>query len=154
MDGWIVIPNWDKFQHYKDRDPAWVKDYVAQLHNPDYLALTFAQRGLLHDLRLLYAASHGQTPYVPSALSSALNGRTTNAQLERLNDAGLIEVVASRPLALTRSREGLLRNPKEAASTTATENGRASSPEEEDPPRDPEALTKIREMSERIGRRL
>ena len=28
MDGWIVIPNWEKFQHYTDRNPPWVKLYT------------------------------------------------------------------------------------------------------------------------------
>ena len=36
MDGWIVIPNWDKFQHYKDRHAPWLKDYVDQLDRDEY----------------------------------------------------------------------------------------------------------------------
>ena len=33
--------------------PAWLKDYAGQLEDPEYSALTLAERGLLKDLRLL-----------------------------------------------------------------------------------------------------
>ena len=29
--------NWDKFQHYKDRDPVWIKLHPELLDNDDYL---------------------------------------------------------------------------------------------------------------------
>ena len=41
-DGWIVIPNWDKFQHYKDRDPVWIKLYLELNSRDDWRRLTFA----------------------------------------------------------------------------------------------------------------
>lgn len=34
------IKNWNKFQHYKDRKPPWIKLHLALLHEVDYLALT------------------------------------------------------------------------------------------------------------------
>ena len=35
---YIVIPNWDEFQHYKDKTrPAWIKLYPRLLRNDEFL---------------------------------------------------------------------------------------------------------------------
>ena len=96
---WLEIPRWDEFQHYKNRDPIWIRDYVRQLDNPDYLGLTFAQRGLLHDLRLLYARRRRAIGLDTAAITRALGARTTNAQLFSLIEADLLAIAASKPLA-------------------------------------------------------
>ncbi len=98
-EAWIVIPNWRRFQHYSDRDPRWIKNYVAQLHDDDYLDLTFHLRGVLHGIRLLYASSACQLPADTKKLSHRLGQRVTRANLASLYDAGLIELAASKPLA-------------------------------------------------------
>ena len=97
---WIVIPNWKQFQHYADRDPRWIKNYRAQLMDDDYRDLSFTQRGLLHGLRLLYAASDGKVLESTVALTQKLGQRVTTRSLEALSDAGLIAFSASKPLAL------------------------------------------------------
>lgn len=96
---WIVIPKWGEFQHYSDRDPAWIKNYKSQLHDDDYLKLTLTQRGALHGIRLLYAASDEKLLGDTRALSRKLNGRITNETLKALNHAGFIRFSASKPLA-------------------------------------------------------
>src|SRR5262249_17272190 len=55
---WIEVCNWDKFQHYKDRDPYFIKNYTALVHDENYRELTAAERGLLHGIWLEYANSH------------------------------------------------------------------------------------------------
>ena len=62
---WIVIPNWDKFQHYSDRNAPWIKDYVDQLDRDEYLSLSAGTRALLSDVRKLYARRAGQVPADP-----------------------------------------------------------------------------------------
>lgn len=96
---WIEIPNWDSFQHYSTRDPIWIKTYTAQLDDPDYLTLTSAQRGLLHDLRLMFATTHRNLRLDTANISRRLNVRVLNAQLTALNHAGFLHLSASRPLA-------------------------------------------------------
>lgn len=95
--GWIVIPNWPKFQHYANRDPLFLKEYRSQIDDADYRSLTLAERGLLHGLRLLYASSAGQVPHSPSELSGRLAAPVWRRHLEALSDAGLIAIVASKP---------------------------------------------------------
>ena len=102
---WIVIPGWDKFQHYSDREMRWIKCYTSLLSKPEYMRLTLPQRGLLHGLWLLYAESHRAIPLDTAYISRTINGRATNAQLESLRDAGLIEFSASKPLAQSREEK-------------------------------------------------
>jgi hypothetical protein len=103
--GWIVIPNWGEFQHYRDRDPTWIKTYVRLLHDDDYLRLTAHQRAVLHGVWLAYASSNGQLRASTSSLTRQLALRVASRQLDALTDAGFIEISASRPLSLARSRE-------------------------------------------------
>jgi hypothetical protein len=102
---WIVIPGWDRFQHYQDRNPTWLKTYVELLHDEAYLGLTLSARGLLHGLWLEYAASRGQLPGDTARLSRRLRVKVLSTTLESLSEAGFSEIVASKPLAHTRSRE-------------------------------------------------
>lgn len=98
---WIVIPEWNKFQHYKDRDPKWIKVYTRLLSDPAYVNLSFPQRGLLHGLWHLYARSARDVPDNTSYLSRQLGGKVLRKSLESLYDAGFIEFSSSKPLAET-----------------------------------------------------
>lgn len=111
---WIVIVGWDSFQHYKNREVPWIKNYTRLLADPNYLMLTPHQRGVLHGLWLMYAESGRQivdsTAWVTRQLCGGTTDRVTRATLEALNHAGFIEFSSRQPsrdsLALTRSREG------------------------------------------------
>ncbi len=69
---YIVIPNWRKFQHYKERTPKWIKIYTDLLHDPNYLALNGRHRGILHGIWMLYAASNQELLASPSMLNHQL----------------------------------------------------------------------------------
>jgi len=99
MDGWIVIPNWRRFQHYKNRQPKWIKVYTELMSDPAFRALTLAQRGLLISLWLEYANSRASVTIKPGYVTQIAGQRVRKGQLEALIDAGFIEVSASRPLA-------------------------------------------------------
>ena len=102
---WIVIRNWDRFQHYGAmRTPPWIRVYTELLHNEDYLGLSATQRATLHGLWLEYAMSRGNIPESTPKLSRKFRVRVTKRTLEALNQAGFIEFVASKPLALDLSR--------------------------------------------------
>ena len=63
-DGWIVIPNWDKFQHYKNRGPVWIKLYTELRDRDEWRHLTLAARGLLASIWIEYAARDCQATYL------------------------------------------------------------------------------------------
>lgn len=113
---WIVVRNWRRYQHYHKRrggapegaeaaTPTWIKLYVRLLNDETYLNLTGHQRGVLHGLWLLYAASGGQLTDDTASLSRRLGLRVTRETLDSLNDAGFIELSASNPLGQKREEE-------------------------------------------------
>jgi len=105
-DLWIVVRNWDKFQHYGKRNPPWIKNYLELLHDDNYLSLSGGDRAVLHGLWLEYASSRRRLRLDTRSISARLRLRVTNATLERLNHAGFIDVVASKVLAThARSQE-------------------------------------------------
>ena len=95
---WIVVPNWDRFQHYKDRTPVWLKLYLELRDSDEWRRLSYAQRGLLVTIWMEFAATRGEIR--TSWLAHRTGRRTPDTQVEALNDAGFIEFSASRPLAL------------------------------------------------------
>lgn len=99
-DDWIVVPKWDRFQHYRDRDPIWIKVYARLLSDPDFLGLSFAARGLLMTIWLAFCEANGQLSV--RNCDRICDKRLSNAQLKALNEAGFIEISASKPLALAR----------------------------------------------------
>src|SRR5215831_1543053 len=123
---WIIVPNWDRFQHYKDRNPNWIKVYNELLHDDDWLTLTDAQRGFLLTVWLEFASAHGQlkASRIPSRMRPVDVART----LERLNHAGWIQLVASKPLAIARSREVEKSREEKAFAHAPVENPAPSKP--------------------------
>lgn len=81
----------------------WIKEYTEQLHDDDYRGLTLAERGLLGGLRQLFAASDGRLTANTRDLTRALNAHVYGRQLQRLSDAGFIEIVASKPARMSAS---------------------------------------------------
>jgi hypothetical protein len=96
-DDWIIVPRWEDFQHYKDRNPTWIKVYARLLHNPRWLRLSLASRAVLLTIWLLYSQELGQVQV--SLLHSYGQPGSGLPQLKALNDAGFIKLSASKPLA-------------------------------------------------------
>ncbi len=97
---WIIIPNWPRFQHYKERRPVWIKAYTELLADRAYLKLTLRQRGLLHGLWLAYAASGLDLGSSAAQVGRVLGEPTVRTRdIEALNHAGFITLSASKPLA-------------------------------------------------------
>jgi hypothetical protein len=57
MNRFLKIRNWEKFQHYKFRNPSWVKLHVQILQSEDWVTLDDASR-LLALICLMLAAKH------------------------------------------------------------------------------------------------
>ena len=103
---WIVIRHWERFQHYKERNPPWVKNYTRLLSDQNYLALSPTRRALLHGLWLAYALNDTSLRLDIKLLNTSLGLHAKMRDYEALNHAGYITIVASKPLApRARSRE-------------------------------------------------
>lgn len=98
---WIVIPRWhggtEGFQHYKDRDPKWIKNYTRLLHDDAYRRLSGHRRSILHGLWLAYAMSGKRVAVDPKMVGGQLGLVVKMADLEALNHAGFIAFSASAP---------------------------------------------------------
>ncbi len=103
-DQWLVIPKWDEFQHYKNRDPAWIKLHRSLSSDPEWQKLSGHDRAVLVGLWLEYASSNCRVRVDTRSITRRLALRVTTATLERLNHAGFIDVSASKPLAQCYSR--------------------------------------------------
>lgn len=143
MKQWIIVRNWERFQHpdvLRTERPAWIKTHTNLLTDDDWLDLTPNRRALLVGLWMLYAASRGQVLSNTRRLSNLLNQRVLSADLEALNQAGFIEFSASKPASrdaskvasLDKTREDL----KEQALKTFTE-GETRKVREEGPAEEP-----------------
>lgn len=101
-DRWIWIPHWDGpegFQHYKGRDPIWIKNYTRLLSKSEYMDLTLPQRGLLHGIWLAYAVSSRKLPGNTLVLSRRLGCQVKQRSLQSLAEAGFIQFLDSNTLA-------------------------------------------------------
>lgn len=105
QDTYLIIPRWDEYQHYKQRDPPWIKVHTKLLSNAGFLGLSPAARGVLLTLWLAYSRTQGQ---LKVSTWSALGGAkgVGYPQLVSLNHAGFLAFSASNLLAAhARSRE-------------------------------------------------
>lgn len=102
---WIAIRRWNDFQHYGNRPPVWIKNYVKLLRDDAYLELSANARAVLHGLWILAAANGGYVPENTATLSRQLNLRVLRSTLESLNHAGFLELGASKPLAQKREEK-------------------------------------------------
>lgn len=126
--GYLRVKNWDEFQHYKDRNPPWIKLHRALLDDYDFSRLHDASKAHLILIWLLAGQSGGRIPDDLKFLQAKLS-LDKQPDLQVLVDAGFlipeqvastplasVEQVASTPLAFARSRE---ERRKEAEKNTA-----------------------------------
>jgi hypothetical protein len=112
---WIEIVNWNKFQHYRDRVPPWIKIWTRLVHDPNWTGLTAARKGLLVSLwleRSLQARAKDEVDtdlrgtWMRIRISSFNASHGLAAKMkdyEALNHAGFITIRASN-LRRTRAR--------------------------------------------------
>ncbi len=154
---WIEVVGWDRFQHYKHRDPPWVKNYLRLLSDDAYLGLTQHRALVLHRLWLAYAASGQELRVHTATLSRLLHVRVSNSDLQSLNHAGFIRFVASKPLATrAHATETELFRKEESSNETrnvGTTRPNAAAYQQRNGPADPPpnaelGLTAIRQITE------
>lgn len=152
------VRNWQKFQHYKERNPVWVKAYVELLDNPEFLALPDAAKGQLFALWLLAAKRSNRIPGDATALRVLL-GATGKLYLAELQSGGWIEeldassasTAASTPASKPASR--LASKPASTAASEAASASRASAPSREgETETEGEAPPTAREASPQVER--
>lgn len=98
----LAVRNWDEFQHYRDRDPLWIKIYGRLLDDAEFLALPEAAQAQLVKLWLLASRCKNRIHDNRSFLRHALH--TNRLYINELLAARFIERVdATAPAEDTRA---------------------------------------------------
>lgn len=100
MMEYLRVRNWDKFQHYKDRNPPWIKLQRSLLHDYQYQCLQDASKAHLVGLWLLASQTDNKIPNDPEWVARQI-GATEKVDLKLLIDNRYIECYqdASKPIA-------------------------------------------------------
>lgn len=86
------VKNFEKFQHYKDRAPPWIKLYNGLLEDYDFGGLPDASKMHLIAIWLLASRSENKIPYDPKWVSNRINA-TEPVDLDLLARRGFILII-------------------------------------------------------------
>ena len=90
MSGYYRVRNFEKFQHYKDRRPSWIKLHAELLDNYDFSHLPDATKFHAVAIWLLASQMDNRIPGDPAWLAKKI-GATESVDLQALVDARLLE---------------------------------------------------------------
>ena len=85
----LSIKNWDEFQHYKDRNPPWIKLHNTLLEDYDFECLPDASKGHLLCIWMLASRTGNKIPYDQAWVGRKI-GASTKVDLEGLVAAGFL----------------------------------------------------------------
>lgn len=91
---YLSVVNWDKFQHYKQRNPPWIKLHNDILHHYEYACLQDASKLLLIHIWLLASKTDNKIPNDPTWLQKTL-GLDTTPDVNILIDSGFLEYASN-----------------------------------------------------------
>ena len=86
------VVNLEKFQHYKDRAPPWIKLYASTLEDYDFGRLQDASKMHLCAIWLLASRTGNKIPWDPDWIAKRINA-TSKVDLTSLQAAGFIELI-------------------------------------------------------------
>lgn len=93
MDTFSVV-NWEKHQHYKDRNPPWIKLHKDLLHDYEFSCLHDASKLQLMMIWLLASQMDNKIPADQKWLKNALH-LEEDINLKALSDAGFIDIAST-----------------------------------------------------------
>jgi hypothetical protein len=86
----LRVKNWRQFQHYRDRNPPWIKLHFALLSSPDWVMLDDTSRVLAVACMLIASRNEGAIPDNPEYIKRvAYLNKTPN--FKPLIDCGFLE---------------------------------------------------------------
>lgn len=118
MAGMFKVRNWEQFQHYKDRNPPWIKLHFALLSSEDWVTLDDASKLLAVVCMLIASRNNGMVPNNPAYLKRvAYLDRLP--KLKPLIDCGFLENVQADDSALQAPDSGPLADARPETETEA-----------------------------------
>jgi hypothetical protein len=98
LSGYFGVRNWEEFQHYKDRDPSWIKLYNRLLDDYAFGLLPDSRKWHLIGIFLLASRHNNRVPRDPHWVSRKI-GAQVPVDLGVLERAGFLVMLESEPLA-------------------------------------------------------
>lgn len=95
MRATLSVKNWDQFQHYKDRNPPWIKLHNSLLEDYEFECLHDASKGHLLCIWMLASRTENKIPYDSEWVGRKI-GASTPVDLDSLITAGFL--VSNQPL--------------------------------------------------------
>jgi len=86
---YLSVKNFDKFQHYTDRDPPWIKLYYSILADYDFIKLSDAAKCHLVLIWLLASRTQNKIPDDPKWIKAQIQVKRS-VDLEELKEAGFL----------------------------------------------------------------
>ena len=89
----LRVKNWRQFQHYRDRNPPWIKLHFSMLSSADWVTLDDASRVLAIACMLIASRSEGQIDGSEAGLAYLKRVAYLNKtpSLKSLIDCGFLE---------------------------------------------------------------
>jgi hypothetical protein len=141
MTGTFSVRNFERFQHYKDRSPPWIKLYNELLDDYRFGLLPDASKLHLVAIWLLASRFNNRIPHDPGWIAKRISA-TERVDLTLLQSAGFIEVRAARSVKARRKQSACPE--REAETETETEKEKMDSSAGADPsPANPKTGKKI-----------
>ena len=85
----ISVKNFERFQHYRDRNPPWIKLYVSVLSNYEFSSLPDASKAHLILIWILASQLKNKIPYDPTWIRNQI-GAKQEIDLDLLRDHGFL----------------------------------------------------------------
>jgi hypothetical protein len=87
---YIKVKNWDKFQHYKDRNPPWIKLHNHLLDDYDFECLSDSAKGHLFCIWMLASRTQNKIPNDPQWVKKKI-GASSTVDINTLIKHGFLE---------------------------------------------------------------
>jgi hypothetical protein len=87
---YYMINNWDKYQHYKKRNPTWIKLYVSILNDMEFRKLRDQSKLILVHLYLLAAVNNNRLDLTPALLARTCGIRVRHENIAELKESGFL----------------------------------------------------------------
>lgn len=114
---YLKVKNWTKFQHYKARNPPWIKLYRSMLADYEFCALSDTSKCHLMLIWLEAANRDGAVPHDANFLRRRLSLKSNPDLNTLINSGWLIKTLA--PYASTTSEKNRIEKRREETSTPA-----------------------------------
>jgi hypothetical protein len=89
-NGYLQVKNWERFQHYRDRNPPWIKFYGELLEDYEFSSLPDEQKAHVVLIWLLASRTNNKIPNDAAWISARISA-TSPLDLDLLTRAGFIE---------------------------------------------------------------